>query len=94
MRPYPTTHAKIANPLPTHNFIGNKFTPSDATKWIDVHDPATNYPVTRVPESTDDELRAAVKSAEAAFPGWKNTSIMRRQQIMFNYVQPARPPRR
>lgn len=87
MRPWPTSHAKIANPLPTHNFIGNKFTPSAATKWIDVHDPATNNTVTQVPESTDEELRAAVESAEAAFPGWKNTSIMRRQQIMFNYVR-------
>jgi malonate-semialdehyde dehydrogenase (acetylating) / methylmalonate-semialdehyde dehydrogenase len=87
MRPYPVTHSKIANPLPTHNFIDNKFTPSAATKWIDVHDPATNNTVTRVPESTDEELAAAVKSAEAAFPGWKDTSIMRRQQIMFNYVR-------
>lgn len=87
MRPWPTTHTKIAQPLPTHNFINNEFTPSAATKWIDVADPATNNTVTRVPESTDDELAAAVASAEAAFPGWKNTSIMRRQQIMFNYVR-------
>lgn len=87
MRPWPTSHAKIADPLPTHNFIGNKFTPSAAAKWIDVHDPATNNTVTRVPESTDEELRAAVENAEAAFPEWKNTSIMRRQQIMFNYVR-------
>jgi malonate-semialdehyde dehydrogenase (acetylating) / methylmalonate-semialdehyde dehydrogenase len=87
MRPWPTTHSKITNPLPTHNFINNRFTPSAATKWIDVADPATNNTVTRVPESTDDELAAAVASAEAAFPGWKNTSIMRRQQIMFNYVR-------
>lgn len=86
-RSLPITHEKVANPAPTSNFIGNKFTASAATKWIDVHDPATNNPVTRVPESTDEELRAAVEAAEAAFPGWKNTSIIRRQQIMFNYVR-------
>lgn len=86
-RTWPITHEKVSDPSPTSNFIGNKFTSSAATKWIDVHDPATNNPVTRVPESTDEELRAAVESAEAAFPGWKNTSIIRRQQIMFNYVR-------
>lgn len=87
MTPWPNTHAKIENVLSTHNFIDNKFTPSAATKWIDVADPATNNTVTRVPESTDEELRAAVASAEAAFPSWKATSVMRRQQIMFNYVR-------
>ncbi|KAH6980828.1 Aldehyde/histidinol dehydrogenase [Ilyonectria sp. MPI-CAGE-AT-0026] len=87
MRPWPTTHSKIAEPLPTHNFIGNNFTPSAAAAWIDVHDPATNNVVTRVPESTDEELKAAVKAAEDAFPAWRDTSILRRQQIMFNFVR-------
>ncbi|RYP44546.1 hypothetical protein DL768_008995 [Monosporascus sp. mg162] len=86
-RPWPTAHGKIANLEPTHNFIGNKLIPSSASKWIDVHDPVTNSVVTRVPESTDDELKDAVKSAQDAFPGWKNTSVLRRQQIMFNFVQ-------
>ena len=31
--------------------------------WIDLHDPATNNLVTRVPQSTDAELKAAVDSA-------------------------------
>lgn len=84
---WPTTHQKIENPPPTTNFIDNKAVPSKATKWIDVHDPATNNVVTRVPESTDEELREAVKSAEAAFPAWRDTTILRRQQIMFNYVR-------
>ncbi|KAI8673161.1 hypothetical protein LRP88_02316 [Fusarium phalaenopsidis] len=86
-RPSPTSHEQIKDPLPTHNFIGNNFTPSAATKWIDVHDPATNNVVTRVPESTDEELRAAVKAAQDAFPAWKNTSILRRQQIMFEFTR-------
>ncbi|RYP04927.1 hypothetical protein DL764_004139 [Monosporascus ibericus] len=43
--------------------------------------------MTRVPESTDDELKDAVKSAQGAFPDWKNTRVLRRQQIMFNFMQ-------
>lgn len=84
---YPTTHERIENPLDTTNFIDNEFVPSKATTWIDVHDPATNNLVTRVPQSTDEELRAAVESAEKAFPAWRATSIISRQQILFKFVQ-------
>lgn len=83
---YPTTHEKVANPIDTANFLDNQFVASKATKWIDLHDPATNNLVTRVPQSTDEELQAAVRSAEKAFPAWRATSIMHRQQIMFKFT--------
>ncbi|EME44127.1 hypothetical protein DOTSEDRAFT_71813 [Dothistroma septosporum NZE10] len=83
---YPTTHEKVDQPLNTQNFIDNKFVESSATQWIDLHDPATNNLVTRVPQSTDAELKAAADSAEKAFPGWKAMSVLARQQIMFKYV--------
>ena len=79
------SHEKIAAPSATCNFIDNKFLPSLASAWIEVHDPATNNVVTLVPESTDEELRAAVKSGQDAFPSWKATSLLGRQQIMFNF---------
>ena len=81
-----TSHAKILKPEDTRNFIDNKFVASKASEKIDLNDPATGYLVTRVPLSTDAELRAAVDSAEAAFPEWRETSILRRQQIMFLFV--------
>ncbi|KIW50412.1 methylmalonate-semialdehyde dehydrogenase (acylating) [Exophiala xenobiotica] len=80
---YPTTHEKIEQVADTHNFIDNQFVPSQATTWIDLHDPATNNLVTRVPQSTDAELKAAVESAQKAFPKWRATSIMTKQQIIF-----------
>ncbi|BCR82929.1 CoA-acylating methylmalonate-semialdehyde dehydrogenase [Aspergillus chevalieri] len=83
---YPTTHERIANPIDTTNFLDNEFVSSKATQWIDLHDPATNNLITRVPQSTDEELRAAVESAEEAFPAWRATSIMARQQILFKFV--------
>jgi malonate-semialdehyde dehydrogenase (acetylating)/methylmalonate-semialdehyde dehydrogenase len=83
---YPLSHEKIQNPPDTQNFLDNKFIPSKATQWIDLHDPATNNLVTRVPQSTDEELVAAVDSAEKAFKTWKNTSLLARQQIMFKYT--------
>ncbi len=83
---YPTTHEKVASPEDTPYFIDNKFVKSEASEWIDLHDPATNNLVTRVPQSTDAELRAAVESAQKAFPAWRATSVIARQQIMFKFV--------
>lgn len=83
---YPTTHEKIAKVVDTPYFLDNEFKPSAATEFIDLHDPATNELVTRVPQMTDAELEAAVASAEKAFPAWRQTSVIARQQIMFRFV--------
>lgn len=83
---YPVSHQQIQNPANTPNFLDNQFVPSQTSQWIDLHDPATNNLVTRVPQSTDAELKAAVDSAEKAFPEWRATSLLHRQQIMFKYV--------
>jgi malonate-semialdehyde dehydrogenase (acetylating) / methylmalonate-semialdehyde dehydrogenase len=84
---YPTSHEKPKEVRDTPYFINNKFVPSKTTQWIDLHDPATNNLVTRVPQSTDAELKAAVESATAAFPKWKATSIIARQQVIFKFTQ-------
>ncbi|XXG99040.1 hypothetical protein Hte_005374 [Hypoxylon texense] len=83
---YPTTHERIAKPEDTPWFVDNEFVPSKTDKFIELYDPATNNLVTRVPQSTDAELQAAVDSAQKAFPGWRNMSVLARQQIMFKYV--------
>ena len=83
---YPTSHQHIQSPVDTQNFIDNQFVPSKASTWIDLHDPATNNLVTRVPQSTDEELHAAVESAKKAFPSWRATSVLYKQQIMFKFV--------
>ncbi|GLH14868.1 Probable methylmalonate-semialdehyde dehydrogenase [acylating], mitochondrial [Gryllus bimaculatus] len=69
----------------TKLFIDGKFVESKTTDWIDLHNPATNEVVTRVPKSTKDEMEAAVTSAKEAFKSWSKTSILSRQQIMFRY---------
>lgn len=65
---YITSHDPIINPPDTPNFLNNAFVPSATSDWIRLNDPATNQPVTQVPESTDEELQQAVDSAERAFP--------------------------
>ena len=83
---YPRNHTQIPSPRDTRNFLDNQFIPSKTSLWIDLNDPATNNLVTRVPQSTDEELQAAVESAKKAFPAWRATSLLHRQQIMFGFA--------
>jgi malonate-semialdehyde dehydrogenase (acetylating) / methylmalonate-semialdehyde dehydrogenase len=76
-------HSQVKKASETHNFLDNQFVKSKTERWIDLHDPATQNVVTRVPESTEEEMKRAVDSAEKAFKTWKNTSLLTRQQIMF-----------
>lgn len=87
---YPSSHEKVQQVTDTPYFIDNQFVQSETAQWIDLHDPATNNLVTRVPQSTDAELKAAVESAKKAFPAWRATSIIARQQIMFKFVESVR----
>lgn len=90
LRSDPTSHEKIQDVQDTPYFIDNKFVKSEASQFIELHDPATNNLVTRVPQSTDAELKAAVESATKAWPAWRDTSVMARQQIMFKFTQGVR----
>ncbi|KAG8526988.1 uncharacterized protein KY384_008417 [Bacidia gigantensis] len=83
---YPKSHATKASPYKTQNFLNNCFVESKAKAWIDLNDPATNRIVTHVPQSTDVELKDAVRSAQNAFYTWRATSLLHRQQIMFKFV--------
>ncbi|KAK9491518.1 Aldehyde/histidinol dehydrogenase [Lipomyces doorenjongii] len=85
--PYIANHDRIENPDNTRLFLDNQFLESKATTWIDLYDPATNNIITRVPQSTTEELAAAVDSAEKAFKSWRMTTLLTRQQIMFKFVQ-------
>lgn len=60
---------------------------SKTNDWIDLHDPATNQVVTRVPKATQSEMEAAVESSKAAYKSWSQTSILTRQQLMFKLAQ-------
>lgn len=44
---------------------------------------ATNEVITRVPESTQDEMQTAAESCKRAFQDWSQTTILTRQQMMF-----------
>src|SRR6478672_10113883 len=68
-----------------HNFIGGARTPSRATEFLDVHNPATGDVIARTPLSTGADVDAAVAAAKKAFPGWRDTPVMARSRAMFRF---------
>lgn len=86
---FPSTHTEpAAQKIP--NFIDNRLSDSVADKWSDVHDPATNFVVSKVPQTTPEELKAAVEAAERAAAILRKTTVITRQQWGFKLVQLVR----
>ena len=55
------------------------------TRRLPVYDPATGEQQAEVVAATAAEVRAAVESARAAFPGWRAASLSRRAEVMFRF---------
>ena len=66
------------------NYVGGAFV-SPNVAVLDVHDPRSGDVISRVPMSTSREVDAAVRSAQAAFPGWAATPIKERAQVFYRY---------
>jgi malonate-semialdehyde dehydrogenase (acetylating)/methylmalonate-semialdehyde dehydrogenase len=69
----------------TKLFIDGKFVESKATTWYDLHNPATNEIITRVPQTTPAELRIASDNCAQAFLTWRETSVLTRQNILLKF---------
>ncbi|WAR18516.1 MMSA-like protein [Mya arenaria] len=69
----------------TKLFLNGKFVESKTDRWIDLHNPATNEVITRVPQATQAEMQAAVDSCKQTFKKWSQTTVLTRQQCMFRF---------
>ncbi|WP_025156376.1 CoA-acylating methylmalonate-semialdehyde dehydrogenase [Leifsonia aquatica] len=59
--------------------------PSTSGRTADVYDPALGIVTKQVALADQAEVDAAVASAKAAFPGWRDTSLAKRQAIVFRF---------
>ncbi|KAA1076033.1 hypothetical protein PGT21_032565 [Puccinia graminis f. sp. tritici] len=66
----------------TKLYTGGQFIDSQTNSWLDVHNPATQEILTKVPKPTTQELDQIVSRAQDAYHTWKDTSVLSRQQIM------------
>jgi len=64
------------------NFISGEWVESKG-EIVDVVNPATCQTIAKVPISTKDEIDAAVKAAQEAFPDWRRTTPVSRARCLF-----------
>ncbi|MEE9218200.1 MAG: CoA-acylating methylmalonate-semialdehyde dehydrogenase [Acidobacteriota bacterium] len=58
---------------------------SKTSKFLPVTNSSTGEVMAETPSCTLDEVNAAVESAAATFPSWRDTPITKRVQVMFSY---------
>jgi len=67
------------------NFIGGRWIASAAREFQDVTNPARGEVIARAPLSPAAEVDAAVAAAAKAFPGWRDTPVVTRVQVLFRF---------
>ncbi|RFA20016.1 CoA-acylating methylmalonate-semialdehyde dehydrogenase [Subtercola boreus] len=68
-----------------NHYIDGSLVESTSGRTAPVYDPALGVQTKRVALANGVEIDAAISSAKAAFPGWRDTSLARRQQILFTF---------
>ena len=63
-------------------WINGKHTASLGSRTAEVINPATGCVIRHVPLATSEDVNAAVAAARAAFPGWRDTTALRRTRIL------------
>jgi len=73
----------IKEVLKLKNYIDGEWVKSESAQILDVINPATQKTIGKVPMSTRDEVNAAVKAAQEAFPDWRRTTPLARARCLF-----------
>lgn len=70
--------------IPSHleNYIGGAFVAPQQKKYFDNYNPATAELLCAVPDSTQEDVDAAVLAAKKAFPSWSTTAAEQRFLIL------------
>jgi malonate-semialdehyde dehydrogenase (acetylating)/methylmalonate-semialdehyde dehydrogenase len=67
------------------SYIGGRFGESHSNKVDPIPNPATGETIASLPYSSAEEINEAVAAAKKAFPGWSETPVPDRAQVMFRF---------
>ena len=67
------------------NYLDGEWVESGASDSFAVHDPATGELLAHCPDSTREDVDAAVRSAISAFEEWRSTPVLVRAQYMHHF---------
>ena len=54
-----------------------------ASKYMPCYDPSTGAVIALAPQCTAGEVEEAIQAAANAFPGWRDTPVSKRVQVLF-----------
>lgn len=67
--------------------VDNEWRESKTGSYMPVMNPSTGEQIAEAPQCTQAEVDSAVEAAAKAFPGWSNTPLPQRIQLMFRFKQ-------
>jgi malonate-semialdehyde dehydrogenase (acetylating)/methylmalonate-semialdehyde dehydrogenase len=70
-----------------NHWIGGRTADTEPERTGAVYDPATGQQTAQVAYATGDDVDAAVRAAQAAFPAWRDTSVVKRARVMFKFLE-------
>src|SRR5512132_2836299 len=70
-----------------NHWIGGRVTDREPERWGAVYDPGTGQQTARVALGGADDVDAAVRAAQAAYPAWRDTSVVKRARVMFAFLE-------
>jgi malonate-semialdehyde dehydrogenase (acetylating)/methylmalonate-semialdehyde dehydrogenase len=70
-----------------NHWIGGRVVEDQPERTGAVYDPATGQQTAQVAYATGDDVDAAVTAARAAFPAWRDTSVVKRARVMFRFLE-------
>ncbi|MGF1643038.1 MAG: CoA-acylating methylmalonate-semialdehyde dehydrogenase [Thiotrichales bacterium] len=84
-RPLDTQDISVTRTL--HHYIGGTRVNGTHDRYGDVYNPATGEVIARVPLASAEETSAAIATAAAAFPDWRDTPPLRRASVLFRFKE-------
>ncbi|MBQ6265205.1 MAG: CoA-acylating methylmalonate-semialdehyde dehydrogenase [Clostridia bacterium] len=66
-------------------FAGGQWIESKTDKYMDIYNPSTGEVQAQTPCCTEEEVNYAVECAKKAYPGWSDTPVFKRVQILYRF---------
>lgn len=83
--PFPARSYDFHEYVPCRNWIGGEWREPSTGRRQEVPNPRHDRVIGTVPLSGADDVAAAAAAARAAFPGWRDTPLKERVQVLFRF---------
>jgi malonate-semialdehyde dehydrogenase (acetylating)/methylmalonate-semialdehyde dehydrogenase len=67
--------------------VGGVWKESKTSKYMPCYDPSTGTVIAYAPQCTAEEVEEAIQTAADAYPGWRDTPVTKRVQVLFKMKQ-------